>query len=130
LFFCNIMFFLTSCRDTRTAESTIGTAGSAINNNDLETFSATLMNPALRDWGHSEGLQTLRARKPQREPQLLSLVLFRKESCGHNSCVHRFYEGKIGLKAEGTPDEVLLTLWVLCRKVAKHRECWIYDIQL
>lgn len=122
------LVFISGCRDTRTAESTLGTAGSAIRDNDFETFKVTLMNPALREWGTVDHFQSLRALIPNQQPQIMALELLRKESCGHNSCVHRFYEAQIGVKSIEGANQVLATVSILCRKVAKHRECWIYDI--
>jgi hypothetical protein len=123
-----IVLASSGCRDTRNPEATLGTSGAAIKNNDFETFKITLMNPALREWGTPEQFQKLRQLIPAQTPRILKLELIRKESCGHNSCVHRFYDAQIGSSAESQPQKVLLDASILCRKVAKHRECWIYDI--
>jgi hypothetical protein len=124
---CTALFSI-GCRDTRTASATIGTAGVALRDNDFKTFRATLEEPARSEWGTQERFQELRRHLPAQTPKILRLDLVKTENCGHNSCRARYYEGDVGLHETNAPEQILLSLDVLCIKVARHRECWITGI--
>lgn len=128
LILSSIIVVLTSCNDTRTPQATIGTAGAAIRNNDLATFRDTLIDPALQDWGTPAKFAELQRLAPQQRLKILELKFVKRESCGHNSCMLRYYHALIGLETEGQPRQILGEVEVVCQKVAKHRECWIYQI--
>ena len=124
-----ILFVLSGCHDTRTAKSTIGTAAVSLRDNDYEGFRDTLMSPAKEQWGTPQGFQKLRQLLPKDRTKLLNLEMVRREYCGHNSCVKRYYEGQVGTSASDGASQVLLDVAVMCLKVAKDRECWIYHVK-
>lgn len=120
---------IVACQSTQSPEETLITAKEGIIENNLEKFRLTLADEALSQYGHQEGLGRLRHHV---EGYKLSAGILRadySEECGQN-CTLRYYRPLVrGTPVNSSISVPLLQLTLICRKVAKHQECRIFEIK-